>query len=348
MDFRQLLHDDILFKYRKIERIVLFLVLTILVSASCCKSTEKEDTPVPVPFRPDTKAMPESISPKTLTEDQNSNALVVLLGTGTPVPSPDRSGPSTAIIAGNQAYLVDFGPGVVRRASAAFKKGIAQLNMRSLTRAFATHLHSDHTAGFSDLILSPAVIGRPDPLIVYGPPGIKNMTEHILAAYKEDLGVRSQRHTKKQMRGYQVQTNEIVPGPIYEDKNVKVTAFPVHHGSWKHAFGYRFDAKNRSIVISGDTGPAKTTIEACNGCDVLVHEVYCTLGFERGPPSWQKYHANYHTSTKELAQLAAQARPKLLVMYHQLFFGCSEKQIMDEVSSRYKGKTAFGNDLEVY
>ncbi|MCP4602217.1 MAG: MBL fold metallo-hydrolase [Proteobacteria bacterium] len=271
-----------------------------------------------------------------------------MLGTGTPIPDPDRSGPATAVVAGNKAYLVDFGPGVVRRASAAFLKGIAQLNTRLLSRAFVTHLHSDHTAGFSDLILSPAVIGRPVPLEVYGPPGIKAMTKHILDAYREDLEVRRIKHTQRGIRGYQVHAHEISAGAIYKDKNVKVTAFPVRHGFWKHAFGYRFDTENRSIVISGDTGPAETTIAACNGCDVLVHEVYCLRGFENGSSSWQEYHATHHTSSKELAELASRARPGLLVLYHQLFFGCAERQIMDEIRSRYKGEVVFGNDLDVY
>src|SRR5258708_19769818 len=117
-----------------------------------------------------------------------SKTQVVLLGTGNPFPDPDRSGPATAIVVNGSAYLVDFGPGVVRRAKAAmFDKGIPALEPTNLTVAFATHLHSDHTVGYPDLIFTPWVMGRKVPLEVYGPKGIKAMTDHILAAWQEDF-----------------------------------------------------------------------------------------------------------------------------------------------------------------
>src|SRR4051812_29008376 len=106
---------------------------------------------------------------------------VILLGTGNPNPEPDRSGPAVAITTGDRAYIVDCGPGVVRRAAQA---GIV---MKQVNRLFLTHLHSDHTAGLADFIFTPAVTGRLDALEIYGPPGTKEMTSHILQAYKEDM-----------------------------------------------------------------------------------------------------------------------------------------------------------------
>ncbi len=101
-----------------------------------------------------------------------SRTRVVLLGTGTPGPLPDRSGPATAIVVNDTAYLVDFGPGVVRRANAAFlDKGIKALEPTKLRVAFVTHLHSDHTVGYPDLIFTPWTVGRRVPLEVYGPKG---------------------------------------------------------------------------------------------------------------------------------------------------------------------------------
>src|SRR5947207_11968439 len=107
-----------------------------------------------------------------------SQTQIVLLGTGNPGPSPERSGPPTAMIVNSEPYLVDFGPGVVRRA-AAQQKGIAALNPIKITHAFVTHLHSDHTVGFPDLIFTPWVVGRMVALEIYGPPGIKAMTAHV-------------------------------------------------------------------------------------------------------------------------------------------------------------------------
>ena len=104
---------------------------------------------------------------------------VVLLGKGNPGPSPERSGPATAVIVNGQPYLVDFGPGVVRRAAAAQLKGIGALNPINIRHAFVTHLHSDHTIGYPDLIFTPWVIGRQVALEVFGPPGIRAMTSSI-------------------------------------------------------------------------------------------------------------------------------------------------------------------------
>src|SRR6266508_1856541 len=109
-----------------------------------------------------------------------SKTQVVFLGTGAPPANPDRSGPATAIVVNGVAYLVDLGPGVVRRANAAaIAKGIAALEPTRLRVAFVTHLHSDHTVGYPDLIFSPWTLGRRVPLEVYGPAGIKAMTAHV-------------------------------------------------------------------------------------------------------------------------------------------------------------------------
>src|SRR5207342_1024856 len=114
---------------------------------------------------------------------------VVMLGTGTPRPDPNRSGPATAIVVGDTPYLVDFGAGVIRRVTAAFEKGVTALGFGgvNIKTVFLTHMHSDHTIGYPDLIFTPWVAGRHDPLTVYGPKGIKAMTAKILKAWQIDI-----------------------------------------------------------------------------------------------------------------------------------------------------------------
>ena len=131
---------------------------------------------------------------------------IVLLGTGTPNADPERSGPAVAIIVNDTPYLIDCGPGVVRRATEASQSGLAALNVENLKRLFVTHLHSDHTAGYSDLIFTPWVLGRDEPLEVYGPQGIGEMTEHILAAYQQDIRVRLDGLEPANDSGYRVNT----------------------------------------------------------------------------------------------------------------------------------------------
>ena len=274
---------------------------------------------------------------------------VVLLGTGTPNADPDRFGPSLAIVVNDTPYLVDYGPGVVRRAAAAARdKGIKGLSADKLKVAFTSHLHSDHTAGLPDLILTPAVLDRHAPLLLYGPKGIKSMSEHILKAYEQDIDIRTRGLENGDPKAYIVDAREIRPGVIHKDENVTVKAFAVKHGQWKEAYGFRFETKDKTIVVSGDCGPSESIIEACNGCDILLHEVYSVAGFKKRTSMWQKYHSNFHTSSVELGEIANKAKPKLLVLYHQLVWTSSPQELMKELQSVYKGEVRYGGDLDVY
>src|ERR1700686_5311096 len=199
---------------------------------------------------------------------------IVFLGTGTPVPNADRQGPSLAIVANGKAYLVDAGSGVVRQANSAFQRGIPGLQPHELDIAFLTHLHSDHTLGLPDLILTPWVLDRTKPLRLYGPEGTKEMAAHILEAYKEDILVRTTGLEGGNATGYKVEAHDVQAGSVYQDGTVRVKAFLVKHGSWKEALRYRFNTGGKSIVVSGDTATAESVFEACAACDVLIHEVY--------------------------------------------------------------------------
>jgi ribonuclease BN (tRNA processing enzyme) len=273
---------------------------------------------------------------------------VVLLGTGTPNADPERSGPAVAVVVNGAAYLVDAGPGVVRRAAAAARNGITALEGRNLDRVFLTHLHSDHTLGLPDLMLTPWVLERARPLEVYGPAGTEAMTAHLLEAYAADIERRTRGFQPHNDTGWRVVAHEIGSGVVYRDSNVTVTAFAVLHEEWPQAFGFRFATADRVIVISGDARPSESVVEACAGCDVLVHEVYSDAGFARRPAEWQRYHVQAHTSATELAALATRARPKLLVLYHQLFWGTDPDSLVTEVRAQYSGSVVSGRDLEVF
>ena len=278
-----------------------------------------------------------------------SRTKVVILGTGTPQADPDNSGPAVAIVAGGAVYLVDCGPGVVRRAAAAQRKGVAALAPQNIHVVFITHLHSDHTLGYPDLIFSPWVLGRADPLEVYGPRGLQNMTDYIEKAWEKDIDVRTNGVEQANRTGYKVQVHEIAPGIIYKDKNVTVSAFSVAHGSWDQSFGYRFETADRTIVLSGDTGPTDAVVKACNRCDVLLHEVYSEAGLSSRTHPEQKYFRSFHTSSVELAKEATQAQPRLLVLYHQMYTGAvTHDQLLDEVKQHYSGNVVSARDLDVY
>ncbi len=279
----------------------------------------------------------------------NKPTQVILLGTGTPTADPERSGPSLAIVVNNMSYVVDCGPGVVRRAGAAAAKyGIPSLRPAGLTHLFITHLHSDHTVGYPDFILTPAVLRRPGALEVYGPKGLQDMTGYLLKAYQEDINIRLNGPEHGKPAGYKVNVHEIMQGVIYRDSNIVVTAFNVHHGPWPQAFGYRFETKDKTIVVSGDCTYDENLIKHAMNCDILIHEVYSGVGFAKLPPADQAYHSIFHTSGEQLAAIANKVHPKLLVLTHQLLFGSTKEELLNEITSRYRGEVKYGNDLDAF
>jgi ribonuclease Z len=277
---------------------------------------------------------------------------LVLLGTGNPNPSPEQSGCALAIVVNDVPYVVDFGPGLIRRAAAlspSYGGPVKGLEVQHIKRAFLTHLHSDHTTGYPDLILTPWVMGRDEPLEVYGPTGTREMTEHILEAYREDIRYRLYGSEPANDSGWRVHCHEILKeGLFYQDENIKAEAFQVPHGTWPNAWGFRVTTPDRVIVISGDSAPSEKIIEYARGADILVHEVYSREGYEKKSASWKSYHSAHHTSTLELAEIANKAEPGLIVLYHILFWGSTEEELLDEINSHYDGKVIVGRDLDIY
>jgi ribonuclease Z len=267
---------------------------------------------------------------------------VILLGTGTPNPEPEHSGPAVAIVTGQNVYIVDAGPGVVRRAAQ------AGISMDQLTRAFITHLHSDHTVGLPDLIFTPAVTGRQEALEIYGPPGLSAMTSHILEAWTEDTNIRLHGLEPAVKQAYVVNAHDVQqPGEFYRDTAAGISAIPVNHGAWKYAWAYRFDVAGKVIIVSGDTTYSLRLQEAARDCDILVHEFYSQKGWEARTPEWQRYHAAYHTSAIDVGKLAAAANVKKLVLYHELPMGQAPDEVIQEVRQHYSGEIIYGKDLDI-
>ena len=291
-----------------------------------------------------------------------SETKLVLLGTGTPNAEPFASGPSSAVVVDGNAYLVDFGPGVVRQCAKAYEKGVSALHPKNLKVAFCTHLHTDHTAGYPDLIFTPWVLERDVLLKVFGPKGIRSMTEHIEQAYAVDIDFRINGFEKANPEGYKVDVTEILPGVVYQDELVTVTALPVSHGTLE-SYAYLFETPDRKILISGDTCPLPIIAENGKGCDVLLHEVEYTGGLSQRTSQWQKYHRAVHTLSTDLSEIAKTAQPKLLVTYHRIYHldvfapgqdtraevKRREALILQEIrDAGYTGEVVNGHDLDIY
>jgi ribonuclease BN (tRNA processing enzyme) len=275
------------------------------------------------------------------------SAVVITLGTGTPVPNPERSGPATAVVVGGRVFLFDAGPGVMRRVAA------AGLPIDGVTAAFITHLHSDHTLGLPDLILTSWVMGRSTPMRLQGPPGLRRMVENIIETWAEDTVVRVKGLERGRPGGYRVDARETTGGTLYDSAGVTITAIRVPHGEWEYAFAYRIAARGRTILISGDTRYSEAIARAAADVDVLVHEVYPeTRSAPENRPGgelWPRYLREVHTSDVELGRIAAVARPKLLLLSHVLFMGATEEEVIAGVRrGGFSGRVVIARDLERY
>ena len=275
---------------------------------------------------------------------------LILLGTGTPVPDPSAWGPASAIVVGERLFLVDAGAGVTRRLAAA---GFPRV--KEVEATFLTHLHSDHTLGYPDLVFTTWIMGRRTPLVVFGPRGLRRMTDLVLDAWREDIDVRVKGLERETAPWLRVDAREMGARraeAVYEHEGVKVTSVPVLHGDWP-AFAFRFDTPGRSITIAGDTAPSPALAEAAKGTDVLVHEAYNSARVapeaRPGGEYWPEYLRAMHTSDLELGRIAAAVQPRLLVLHHVLRLGGTDEEILAHIrQAGYLGPVVIGKDLERY
>ena len=281
----------------------------------------------------------------------SASTKLFILGTGTPNPNPERMGSSYLVLANDEPYLFDYGTGVIRRIAAfspSWGGEYQALEVENLKYAFLTHIHSDHTLGLADLIITPWIMGRSEPLKIFGPKGAKNMHTNIIKAYQPDIDYRIFGTQPQNSTGYKVIFNELKDKFVYQDENIKVTAFLNDHGDLQESYGFLIETTDKKILISGDTAMSKNLISYGENLDYLIHEIYSQKGFNNKTPDWQKYHQAHHTGPKEVAEIANLLQPKSLILSHILFWGSSEQEILDEVKTFYSGKIIVAEDGMIF
>ena len=256
---------------------------------------------------------------------------VLLCGTSSPLPHPTRAKPCVAIFAGGRFYAVDVGLGSWNRLAG------WRVDAGRLGGVLLTHFHSDHIGELGEFDLQSWVAGRPGPLPVYGPPGVERVVAGFEEAYALDAGYRTIHHGSELLppdvgrMQAQVIDRSSDPGGdrmlVLEENGLRITAFEVDHAPVAPAYGYRFDYRGRSVVVSGDTVKSPTLVEVSRGADVLVHEaqanhIVALIGeaaAQVGRPRVAKIMSDipdYHTTPVEAAEVANEAGVGLLVLYH--------------------------------
>ena len=266
---------------------------------------------------------------------------VVLLGTGSPLPDPDRAGPATLVRAGSEVLLVDCGRGVLQRAAA------IGVGAGAITALLITHLHSDHITDLGDVLTTRWVTTFvPAPLTVHGPPGTRELVERTLAALAPDIRYRLVHHedlTEPPL----VEVHEHTDGLVADLGDVRITAAPTDHRPVAPTIGFRVDHGGASVVLAGDTVPCEGLDRLCAGADALVHTVIrkdllAGLGLRRLADV-----CDYHSSVEEAADTAKRAGVATLILTHYVpAIAPGEEPAWRELAaSRFDGRIELGDDL---
>jgi ribonuclease Z len=267
-----------------------------------------------------------------------------LLGTGSPPPNPRRRGPATLVVVGDtERFLVDAGSGVGVQLVQA---GVRPYDWPPI---FITHHHSDHTIDIGHLLITRWIVGQNAPLEVYGPAGTRRQMDKLLDWLRLDIDIRREHMQERQPP--EVRVTEIEEGTVLEREGLRVSAFLVEHDPVKPAYGYRFDAEGRSVVVSGDTRPCENLMRWSRGVDVLVHEC-CEMTKTSWYPGcgWASIEekirdlASYHTQPEDIGRVAEGARPQRLVLSH-LMPGSDPAELEAAAAKHFSGPVTIGHDL---
>jgi ribonuclease BN (tRNA processing enzyme) len=274
---------------------------------------------------------------------------LILLGTGGgPTPKADVSAPAQVIVAGGQLYVVDCGDGVARQLVR------AGLSLSRLRHVFITHQHSDHTADYGNLVWLAWASELATRVDTWGPPPLVRMTALFLEMNAEDIRVRMEDSGRPPLAPLIHPHEFSTAGLVMEDEHVRVTAALVEHPLVVPAFAYRFDAPDRSIVISGDTAPCEALVTLARGADVLVHEALWLPAVDRiaaretNAPGLRKHLLASHTAAEDCGRIAAAAGVKTLVLSHLVPGGdasITEEMWRDAAGRHFEGRIVVARDL---
>ena len=268
---------------------------------------------------------------------------ITLLGTGSPIPDPNRAGPSTLVRAGGQVFLVDCGRGVLQRAAAI---GVGAAGLSAL---LLTHLHSDHIGDLGDVLITRWISTfepDPAPLPIIGPPGTAEAVEATLTALRHDIGYRIAHHADLNAPPA-VEVLEHTEGPVWDRGGVSIGVAPTDHRPVAPTIGFRIAYEGASVVLAGDTVPCVELDQLAAGADALVHTVIRKDIVNNIPQQRLQDICDYHSSVEEAAATAARAGGGTLVMTHYVpaLVPGQEEQWRALAASEFAGRVELGDDL---
>ncbi len=266
---------------------------------------------------------------------------LITLGTGSPLPDPNRAGPATLVRTASGDFLFDCGRGVLMRCAAA---GTGPLTLHTV---LITHLHSDHITDFNDILTMRWAMSPTDqPLRVVGPKGTSRMVERTLAMLEDDIGYRLAHHDSLNWQP-SCEVQEVSEGVVFDDGVVKITAAPTEHAPVRPTVGYRVESEGRSIVLAGDTVPCPSLDKLLAGADVYVQTVIRKSLVEAIPAPRLQDILTYHSGIEDAAATATRAGVATLVLTHLVPapWPGTEEEWADEARAVFGGKVIVAEDL---
>ena len=268
---------------------------------------------------------------------------ITLLGTGSPIPDPNRAGPSTLVRVGGQTFLVDCGRGVLQRAAAV---GVGAAGLSAL---LLTHLHSDHTGDLGDVLITRWIstfAPDPAPLPIIGPPGTVETVAATLKAFGHDIGYRIAHHADLNAPP-SVEVHEYTEGTVWDRDGVSIRVAPTDHRPVAPTIAFRIESGPASVVLAGDTVPCASLDELAAGAGALVHTVIRKDIVINIPQQRLKDICDYHSSVEEAAATAARAGVGTLVMTHYVpaLVPGQEEQWRALAAGEFDGRIELGDDL---
>lgn len=267
---------------------------------------------------------------------------ITLLGTGTPMPSPDRAGAATLLVSGDDRLLVDAGRGVVMRLAAA---GTLPVMLSAVT---ITHLHSDHVTDLNDVITTHWIMTTaPTSLPVYGPPGTRGVVDGILAALEPDISYRLEHHQDTLMWRPQVEVTEVQPGDTFTIGSLLVRVGRTDHRPVEPSVAYRVERDETSVVFGGDGLPCTELDELCRGASAYVQTVMRDDLVRQVPNKRFNDILDYHSTVEQAAQTAARAGVQKLVLTHYIpgLQRGQEDEWRSIAAAHFSGEIVLGDDL---
>ena len=346
-------------KRRTSVSLVFTTTLLLLNTAIAQEIVKDKPTPSRAEWAPLGQAYGRDYSTSDITK-------VVVLGSGTPAADTRHSGISVSVVVNGQPYVFDCGPGFWRSSQAStpeYGGKIASLEPKKLTRLFLTHLHFDHTEGMSEFMLAPWTLEREGAPQVYVPPGTMDMVDHLMQAYAKDIYIQMFGLERTNATGWKWLAKEVLPGEVYKDDNVRITAYQNHHGSWDYSYAYRVvtykpdGTVDRTIVFSDDTSLFDDMEKDYAGADILFHEAYSfdpkTNPYDAKAPVSVSYMNDFHTSTEQLAGVLKKVNPKVTVLYHYVTFTPAnatdqERGVKEIKNFGYNGVVIQSQDADIF